>query len=105
MKTTTKSRQGGFAVVEIVLVVAIFVAVAGVGYWVYQQRTKTDVVSNNSTSQSSKSDQVKALVDKTVSTSAEDKLSDESAASVEKSADADVNNTVKTGDKIDATSL
>ena len=46
MHKTSNHKQQGFAVVELAIIAVVIVALAGVGYFVYQRVSKSDTASN-----------------------------------------------------------
>jgi type II secretory pathway pseudopilin PulG len=83
MKRSSSSRQAGFAIVELLLVAIIVLAVAGIGYWVFQQRSTTSTAVDNTTSQTVNAKQAAAQ---------------NAATAVQKAADADANAVKSSGD-------
>jgi cytoskeletal protein RodZ len=52
-----KSRTGGFAILQLVLLIFIIAAVVGIGVWVFQQRDKSTTTSEATVATSSSTSQ------------------------------------------------
>lgn len=97
-------NQHGFAVVELLLVAIIILAVAGIGYWVYQQRSKSTTSNDSLTSQTSQTkEQLVKDVANNATQAAADEVTQASNTSDGAQAQADNEASSQIGDSANAT--
>jgi uncharacterized protein HemX len=97
-------KQSGFAVIELVLVIVAVAAIAGIGFWVFQQRSKTASNSEATPTVVDKKQQSQQLANEVKNeASDENKIDDQQASADKNQINADESSTDQIGGNIDAT--